>query len=96
MPELSFLIAWPDGVPEVCYSPSTVVREHFEPGSHYPIADFLTRSRTALTAASERVRARHGAPCSLALAQLARIEAAAARYPATAEVVFKSFREYPR
>jgi uncharacterized repeat protein (TIGR04042 family) len=93
MPELRFSISWPDGATETCYSPSTIVRDHFVPGSTYPIAEFLTRSRTALTAASERVRARHGSPCSLALGQLARIEATATRYPATAEVLFKSFEE---
>ncbi len=91
MPELNFVIDWPDGTPQTCYSPSTIVRDHFEPGAHYPVAEFLVRSRTALNAASERVRQRHGAPCSLALAELAGIEAAAARYPADALVIFRSF-----
>ncbi|WP_428535795.1 MSMEG_0570 family nitrogen starvation response protein [Rhodopila sp.] len=93
MPELHFVIDWPDGTPQTCYSPSTIVRDHFEPGARYPIAEFLVRSRTALIAASERVRQRRGAPCSLALAQLAGIEVAAARYPASALVVFRSFGE---
>ena len=93
MPELRFTLRWPDGVRETCYSPSTVVREHFVAGTAYPVAEFVPRCRRALTAASERVRAVHGHPCSLALGQLARIEATAARYPADATVLFISFQE---
>lgn len=80
MPEMHFHIRWPDGESERCYSPSLVIKEHFEPGQSYDLADFLGRSRLALTIASDRVRARYGHPCSLALGQLARIEARAARY----------------
>ena len=76
MPEMRFTITWPDGVAETCYSPSTVIKEYFVPGASYPLQEFLDLSRTALTQASERVRARYGMPCSLALGQLARIEAA--------------------
>lgn len=76
MPEMRFVIAWPDGREETCYSPSLVVREFLEEGQTYPIRDFLDRSRRALTAASDRVEAKYGYPCSLAHSQLARIEAA--------------------
>jgi uncharacterized repeat protein (TIGR04042 family) len=93
MPELHFSIEWPDGTTETCYSPSTIVRDHFASFTSYRMAEFLARSRAGLTAASERVRARYGAPCSLALGQLARIEAAASRFPAGSVVVFKSFKE---
>jgi len=93
MPELRFSITWPDGTDETCYSPSTVIRNHFAPGTTYPLADFLTRSRAALTAASKRVQQIHGSPCSLALGQLARIEKTAARYTATDHVIFISFKE---
>ena len=93
MPELTFDITWPDGATETCYSPSTVIRDHFQPGTTYPIAEFLHRSRMALTEASARVQAKYGSPCSLALGQLARIETTAARYPITTEVQFKSFKE---
>jgi uncharacterized repeat protein (TIGR04042 family) len=64
MPELCFVLRWPDGTRETCYSPSTVVRDHFEPGTLYPLPDFLARSRAALTAASDRVKAIYGTPCS--------------------------------
>jgi len=95
MPELHFTLRWPDGSRETCYSPSTVIREHFVEGKDYALPDFLAASRTALNAASERVRARYGSPCSLALGQLARIEASAARFAdqPNARVLFESFKE---
>ncbi len=80
MPEMRFRIRWPDGVAETCYSPSLVIKDHFVPGATYPVADFLARSRTALTIASDRVKTRYGAACSRALGQLARIEAQGARF----------------
>ena len=36
----------------------------------YPVREFLEKADTALTDASERVRARYGFPCSRALGQL--------------------------
>lgn len=93
MPELRFVVRWPDGTRETCYSPSTVVREHFDAGTLYPIGEFLSRSRAALTAASDRVKAIYGTPCSLALGQLARIESTTARYSADTHVLFESFKE---
>jgi uncharacterized repeat protein (TIGR04042 family) len=71
---MRFRIAWPDGSTESCYSPSLVIKDYFAVGNAYPVADFLARSRTALTIASERVRAKYGYPCSRALVQLERIE----------------------
>ena len=44
------------------------------------MTDFLQRSREALQIASERVKAKYGHACSLALGQLARIEAKAAEF----------------
>ena len=92
MPELRFVLRWPDGTWETCYSPSTVVRDHF-PGTLYPLADFLARSRAALTAASDRVEAIYGTPCSRALSQLARIECATAGFSTDTQVLFESFKE---
>jgi uncharacterized repeat protein (TIGR04042 family) len=92
---MHFAVVWPDGTREACYSPSRVVRDYFVPGDAYELADFLARSRTALGSASERVRVRYGVPCSLALGQLARIEAAAARFAdrPNARVVVEAFTE---
>lgn len=80
MPEMRFTITWPDGRDEECYSPSLVIRDFFAEGESYALADFVTRSRKALTIASDRVEAKYGYPCSLARGQLARIETAAAGF----------------
>jgi uncharacterized repeat protein (TIGR04042 family) len=77
MPELRFRIRWPDGSSESCYSPSLVIRDYFSVGTAYPLTDFLERSRVALGIASERVNSKYGMSCRRAMAQLARIEAAA-------------------
>jgi uncharacterized repeat protein (TIGR04042 family) len=80
MPEMRFIVRWPDGRQESCYSPSLVVRDFLREGESYPVPDFLQRSRQALQIASERVKSKHGYPCSLALGQLARIEATATQF----------------
>jgi uncharacterized repeat protein (TIGR04042 family) len=80
MPALHIVLRWPDGTTATYYSPSTIVRNYFEPGRAYPLADFTARARAALTAASERVRQVHGMPCSLAASSLAAIEARAAAH----------------
>ncbi len=80
MPELRFQIEWPDGSQELCYSPSLVIKDYFTPDQVYPLADFLERSRTALHIASDRVQAKYGMPCSLALGQLSKLEQKATQY----------------
>ncbi|MCP1243333.1 MSMEG_0570 family nitrogen starvation response protein [Acetobacter lambici] len=94
MPEMTFRVRWPDGKESDCYSPSLVIRDHFTPGQDYPIRDFLEKADTALTQASERVRARYGFPCSRALGQLAAIRQASASFlnQADAQVRVLSFR----
>lgn len=76
MPETRFKIQWPDGQQESCYSPSLIVKDYFEAGRAYPIEDFLARARESLQIASNRVQAKYGFPCSLALSQLQRLESA--------------------
>jgi uncharacterized repeat protein (TIGR04042 family) len=73
MPEVHFTIQLPDGLTKECYSPSTVVLKHFSQGEEISVAEFLSRSREALSAASERVREKYGFPCSSA-AQLESVE----------------------
>jgi uncharacterized repeat protein (TIGR04042 family) len=80
MPEMRFVIRWPDGRRESCYSPSLIVRDFLREGESYPVSDFLKRSREALQIAAERVKAKCGHACSLALGQLARIEATATQF----------------
>lgn len=74
MPEMRFVITWPDGTEEACYSPSLIIRDYFTEGQSYALADFVTRSREALNIASDRVEAKYGMACSAALDQLQRIE----------------------
>ncbi|MEM9091304.1 MAG: MSMEG_0570 family nitrogen starvation response protein [Cyanobacteria bacterium P01_F01_bin.53] len=80
MPEINFQIQWPDGQEELCYSPSLIVKEYFEPGTAYTVTEFVTRSRESLTIASDRVQEKYGFPCSRALGQLRRIETTAQQY----------------
>lgn len=95
MPEMRFTVRWPDGTREDCYSPSLVIKDYLTPGESYPLADFLGRSREALTIASQRVEARYGFPCSRAMGQLARIEAAARAFAthSNARVAVEAFDE---
>ena len=81
MPEVRFVIRWPDRREERCYSPSTVVHEYLRAGERYPLADFLARSERALERASERVRARYGHACTSAQAQLESLRRTAAGRP---------------
>ena len=80
MPEMWFTVRWPDQSLSECYSPSTVITHYFACGEKYQLMDFVTRSHTALTAASERVRATHGFACSSALDQLRKIQHTAERF----------------
>lgn len=77
---MTFVVRWPDGVEQRCYSPSLVVHDYLQPGVSYDVSDFLTRSRTALTIASDRVQAKYGFACTSAAASIAGIEHAASRY----------------
>ncbi|WAL61892.1 MSMEG_0570 family nitrogen starvation response protein [Thermocoleostomius sinensis] len=80
MPEIRFQIQWPDGSQEICYSPSLVIKDYFTLNQDYSLDEFVNRSRTALQIASDRVQAKYGMPCGLALGQLQDIEARATQY----------------
>lgn len=73
MPERYVLVRWPDGPEQRIYSPSTVVEDYFRAGQRLPVADFVARSRAALTIASDRVEAAYGFPCSRAARSMAEI-----------------------
>lgn len=91
MPEMHFLVRWPDGDEMRCYSPSLIVREYLEVGHSYPVTDFLDRSRTMLTIGSERVRAKFGYACSAAMDQLATLEERAATFDGAGPVTVVAF-----
>ena len=48
MPELEFVVEWPGGVRERCYSPSRAIREHLSEGSEYALTEFLARARLGM------------------------------------------------
>lgn len=83
---MTFTVRWPDATVQHCYSPSLVVHDHLDVGADYPVAEFLDRATTALTTASERVRAKYGMACTSALAQLDDLATRAARYAPDAPV----------
>ena len=91
MPETLFKVRWPDGGIETCYSPSTIIRDFYEVGRSYTLAEFLAASRQGLNAASDRVRMRYGSGCSRAMAQLAAIESRAKTLDASAAVKVEGF-----
>jgi uncharacterized repeat protein (TIGR04042 family) len=74
MPVTLFRVRWPDQSETLCYSPSTVVREHLVAGQSYALQEFRQRVRIALERGSERVRAKYGYACSRALDELVEIE----------------------
>ena len=86
MPAVFFTVRLPDGTTKDCYSPSSVVRRYFTAGEELTAAEFVARSRQALTEASERVRAKFGFACTSAAAQLAEIERWTGAYPGNARI----------
>lgn len=92
MPEIRFQIQWPDGSQDICYSPSLVVKEYFVPAEEYGLSEFVARSREALTIASDRVKAKYGIPCGLALGQLHEIESKAAQFDPQAKLTVRLLR----
>ena len=80
MPAINFRIRWPDGSEDDCYSPSTVVRDHFNAGDTMPLGQFMATADEALNAASRRVEQKFGYFCSSAMDQLSVIRTKAARF----------------
>jgi uncharacterized repeat protein (TIGR04042 family) len=77
---MHYRLRWPDQAESVCYSPSLVIKDFFEPGIAYALPDFLVRVRQATQIASDRVEAKYGFACSRAADQLLAIEARAVRF----------------
>ena len=80
MPEMRFVVQWPDGREQSCYSPSLVMHDYLEPGEAYPIDDFVKRTSEALTVASDRVLAKFGMRCTSAAQQMEEIHDARVPY----------------
>lgn len=80
MPEMRFVVRWPDEKVSSCYSPSLVVKDYLIEGSSYPVPEFMDRCRQALTIASQRVKAKYGFHCTGASSQLEELEMIASRF----------------
>lgn len=80
MPEMTFTVRWPDGATQECYSPSLVMHDYLSDAVTYPVADFMSRAVSALTQASERVKAKYGMSCTSAAAQIDALEQSSSRY----------------
>ena len=74
MPAVMLRVRWPDSTVSECYSPSTVIKDFLQAGNAYPLADFVERTQSALTLASERVQAKYGFACSAAADQMQDIQ----------------------
>ena len=86
MPVTNFQIQWPNGEIRTCFSPSSIVREHFKAGDTFPVGDFVKRSRRALLEADERVAAKFGYGCGHAASEIKEIEAHGRKF-ADSEIV---------
>ena len=91
MPEMHFVVRWPDEGEMRCYSPSLVVRDYLQVGQVYALGDFMERSRTMLNIGSERVRAKYGYACSAAMDQLSALEEKASAFDLHAFVTVVAF-----
>jgi len=80
MPAMHFHLRWPDGSASRCYSPSLVIKDYVQPATAYPLPQFMAHMREALNIASERVRAKYGFACSMAMDTLGQLEHTAARF----------------
>ncbi len=87
MPEVDFLVRWPDGTEQHCVSPSRSIEAVLAPGARYPVDEFVRRSTDALALGSERVRAKYGFACTAAAAQADDLQRAAARFTGATGVV---------
>ncbi len=79
MPEVHFTLRWPDGTLQRCVSPSRTIEGAICEGGRYPSDELLRRTRAALEAGSERVRAIRGFACSAAAQQIEDLEDAVRR-----------------
>ncbi|MDQ8045576.1 MAG: MSMEG_0569 family flavin-dependent oxidoreductase [Solirubrobacteraceae bacterium] len=80
MPEVDFLVRWPDGTQQHCVSPSRSIEAVLSPGTSYPVDEFVRRSTQALALGSERVRQKYGFACTAAAAQADDLQQQAARF----------------
>lgn len=79
MPEVDFIVRWPDGTRQHCVSPSRSIEAVLQTGAKYPVDEFVRRATDALQIGSDRVRAKYGFACTAASAQAEELRRVAAR-----------------
>lgn len=87
MPAMHFVVCWPDGSKDTCYSPSTAIGKHLQVNHPYVLEEFVTLATRALDEASERVKAKFGYFCSSAQDQSAAIVQKAQQFRAEQQVI---------
>ncbi|ADU72753.1 MSMEG_0570 family nitrogen starvation response protein [Pantoea sp. At-9b] len=95
MPAMHFVVCWPDGSKDTCYSPSTAIEKHLEVNHPYALEEFVTLSTRALDEASERVKAKFGYFCSSAQDQSAVIVQKARQFSAQQQVIVEKITPVP-
>lgn len=95
MPAMHFVVCWPDGSKDTCYSPSTAIEKHLTVNHPYTLEEFVTLSTRALDEASERVKAKFGYFCSSAMDQSAVIKQKAQRFSADQQVTVETITPVP-
>jgi len=90
MPAMNFIVCWPDGSKDICYSPSTAISNHLQTGHDYRVEEFVLLATRALDEASERVKAKFGYYCSSAMDQSAAITLKARQFSAEQTVIVES------
>ncbi|WP_086932110.1 MSMEG_0570 family nitrogen starvation response protein [Agarilytica rhodophyticola] len=74
MPAVHFNVAWPDGISNRYYSPSTVIFQYLNEGQAYSIEEFSEKVIAALENASIRVEKKYGYACSAAADEASKIK----------------------
>lgn len=95
MPAMHFVVCWPDGSKDTCYSPSTAIGKHLEVNHPYVLGEFVTLATRALDEASERVKAKFGYFCSSAQDQSAAIVQKAQQFRADQQVIVEKITPVP-
>lgn len=95
MPAMHFVVCWPDGSKDTCYSPSTTIEKHLEVNHPYALEEFVTLTTRALDEASERVKAKFGYFCSSAQDQSAVIVQKARQFGAEQQVIVEKITPVP-
>jgi uncharacterized repeat protein (TIGR04042 family) len=95
MPEVRFRVRLPDNTTQLCYSPSSTIRDALEVGCVYALDDFVVRSIAALELANERVTRKFGCGCGQAMAQIEEIQQWTERFAkhTDANVIIMSFED---